>query len=88
MDFGWLMPESSRPQHSIWKSTGLLQAKAAKLYATCAAIAKLMGFADIETAISRMSRGLRSSAVSSFADERGHWNAIAHGGGEVKPLCQ
>ena len=57
-----------------------------KLYGTCAAIAKLMGFADIETAILESESGV-SLRAAGFEFRRmtdgGDWNRPSRGGRRI-----
>lgn len=62
-----------------------------KLYATCASIAKLMGFDEIETTILESESGvsLRAAGFTYRRDIRGRdWNCPSRGGRRVdQPMC-
>jgi hypothetical protein len=63
-----------------------------KLYATCAAISKLMGFTDIETAILDSEPGT-SLRAAGFTFRRmtdgGDWNRPSRGGRRTdQPMCK
>lgn len=83
------------PQHSILEinrlATDGTKNACSKLYATCAAIAKLMGFADIETAILKDEPGtsLRAAGFEfRRMTEGGDWNRPSRGGRRTdQPQC-